>query len=101
MVNRFCDVLLMGSESKFHYKKLPLNEEIFKEDKFWIQFNGTTKNIDMYDVATMKLHSILPFHYFKVENVKWNQEQSSFIALDKDRLHYSIIELVQTDTDNQ
>ena len=101
MVNPFGDVLMKGNESEFHFKKLRVNEEIFKDDKFWIQFNGTTKNIDMYDVATMKLHCILPFHYFKVDDVKWNQEQSSFIALDKDRLHYSIIELVQTDTDNQ
>ena len=34
----------------------------------------------MYEIATMKLYRILPFHYFDIWRFKWNQDQSSFIA---------------------
>ena len=54
------------------------------DHKFWIEFNSQTDNIQMYEVATMKLYRILPFHYFYVSEFKWNKDQSSFIAFGRD-----------------
>ena len=58
------------------------SEDLWRQ-KFWIVFDRNTKNIKMYDVATMKLCQIVPFHYFDVNGIKWNQEQSSFIVFNK------------------
>ena len=50
--------------------------------KFCNAFNKQTKNIEMYEVETIKLYQILPFHYFDIDCFQWNQNQSSFIAFD-------------------
>lgn len=63
-------------------------------DKFWTVFNKKTKNIEIYEVATMKLHHVLPFHYFDVMSFKCNQKQPSFIAGDKYGRQYCVIDRV-------
>ena len=60
---------------------------------FLIVFNKQTQNIEIYQVDKMKLYQILPFHYFDVEYLKWDQEQSSFIAFD-DYGSYCVFERV-------
>ena len=49
--------------------------------KYLMVFNEKTRNIEIYEVEKMKLHQILPFRYFDITHLKWNQELSSFIAV--------------------
>ena len=49
--------------------------------KYLMAFNEQTRNIEIYEVEKMKLYQILLFHYFDIKYFKWNQEQSSFIAV--------------------
>lgn len=54
--------------------------------KFGLKFNGMTKDIEMYEIATMKLHRTLPFYYFDVNGFIWNLKYPSFVAYDEDGL---------------
>ena len=70
-------------------------------DRYWIGFNNTTKNVHIYQAATMQMLQILPFPYFNIIGVKWNQQQSSFIAFDKNGRQNCVIEGVKLDTIHQ
>ena len=60
-----------------------LNRKNLWRDKFWITFDGNTKNMYIYEVATSQLHQIIPFPYYNVSAIKCNEDQSSFIAYDE------------------
>lgn len=71
-----------------------LKKKYLWHSKFWIEFNSKTKNIEIYNVDTMQLHQMLPFPYFDVWSIKWNQEQSLLIAFDADGHQNCVIKQV-------
>ena len=48
--------------------------------KFWINVDRKTNNIVIYEAETMKVVQILLFDYFDIADIKWNQEQPSFVV---------------------
>ena len=88
-------MILKGNEDKF--KLISYTAALSTNwwcHKFCNAFNWQTKNIEIYEVETMKLYQILPFHYFKIHYFQWNQKQSSFIAFDPYDGHYCVFERV-------
>lgn len=69
-----------------------LGNKIYGAINLWIKFHETTKNIHVYEVTTMKLLQLMPFPYFDVRGIKWNQDHSSFTAFDYRRGQYCVIE---------
>ena len=70
----FCDELSYSYQQNFWCRK------------FWVGFNEKTKNIGIYAEATTQLHRALLLPFYDEWDIKWNQEQTSFIAFGK-RLH--------------
>lgn len=96
-MDRNGQVWIKGNDSEF--ESFQDGESFPKEqylwcNKFWIEFHKNTKNIKIYKSSTMQLCQILPFHYFNVSGIKWNQEQSSFIAFDDSKNQYCVIERI-------
>ena len=88
-------MLSIGNDDESHiFKDCVILSENLWCHKFWMVFNKQTKNIEMYEVKTMKLYHILPFGYFEVTNIKWNQEQSSFIAYSRYDGRYCVFKRV-------
>ena len=87
-------MLSKGNNDKFQiFKNADAISENLWGQQFWMVFNKQNKNIEMYEVEKMKLYQNLPFHYFDIKYLKWNQEQSSFIAFDRSG-HYCVFEQV-------
>ena len=93
--NQFGGVILKGNEDRFKlFKNIAAMSTNLWSHKFWNAINVMTKNIEIYEVETMKLYQILPFHYFKIHYFQWNQKQSSFIAFNHYNGHYCVFERV-------
>lgn len=72
------------SHKAFNDSLLFTHEQNFWHSKFWVGYNEMPqKTIELYDEETMQLRQVLPFPYFNVKDVKWNQEQSSLMVLDR------------------
>ena len=93
--NQNGDIVCKGNEDNIKlFKNTTALSKNLRCHKFWNAFNMQTKNIEMYEVETMKLNQILPFHYFDIHHLKWNQKQSSFIAFNPDDGRYCVFERV-------
>ena len=81
-MNRYDDVRMKGSN---HFSIICDNQFFIPQkqnlwcNKLWLRYNIKTKNIHIHEEAT-KQEFILPFPYFDILGIKWNQHQSSFIA---------------------
>ena len=89
-------LILKGNEDNF--KVFEKTKVLYKKTlwchNFYNIFDNQTKNIEMYEVETMKLYQILPFHYFDIHHFHWNQKQSSFIAFELYDGYYCVFERV-------
>ena len=107
MIDDYCKVKLKGNN---HYVQFlgennpddqfsgfyTVNKQNLWCNKFWIMCNNSTKSIHIYETATMQLHQILPFPYFRIRGIKWNQQQSSCIVFNG--YQNCVIEQVSFDT---
>ena len=90
----FVFVAIKGNKIQIFETEHPAYERTLWYDKFWTKYNEYTKTIEIYERATMKLHQILPFYYFKVFDFQWNQQQSSFIVFDEEGRQHCVLESV-------
>lgn len=78
----------------FNDEFLLVGKQYLRCGKFWIGYNGRSRKIDIYEVATNQMHQVLHFPYFDILGIEWNKEQSSFIVFDKTKRQYCVIKRV-------
>lgn len=97
ILDQYAKVCMKGNNHNFEAfddEFLIVKKQYLWCDKLWIAYNQNTKNIHIYEATTMQLHQIIPFPYFEIQGIEWNEEQSLFIAFDGTGRQYCTIKRI-------